>query len=77
MITASLFKNGQNQAVRLPKGLEFTGINKVEIRKQGNSIILIPVRKSWKSFAEVSLADEDFLDERETIIDEERVIFDE
>ena len=73
MITASLFKNGRNQAVRLPKELEFTGINKVELRKKGNSIIITPVRKSWKSFTDVDQADVDFLIERQDVIDEGRV----
>ncbi len=34
MATASLFKNGRNQAVRLPKELEFVGVSEVEIRKE-------------------------------------------
>jgi len=75
MITASLFKNGRNQAVRLPKELEFTGINKVEIRKKGNSIIITPVRKSWESFTDVDQADVDFLLERKDVFDEGRVEF--
>lgn len=75
MTTASLFKNGRNQAVRLPKELEFTGINKVEIRKQGNSIVITPVRRSWKSFADVSQADADFLQEREDEFEQGRVEF--
>ena len=61
MITASIFKNGQNQAIRLPKELEFIGVNKVEIHKQGISIIITPIRKNWKSFADVTQADDDFL----------------
>jgi len=75
MITASLFKNGQNQAVRLPKDLEFKGINKVEIRKQGNSIVLTPIRNSWKSFADVKQADTDFLQKRDDILELDRVEF--
>ena len=73
MITASLFRNGRNQAVRLPKELEFTGINKVEIRKKGNSIIITPVRKSWESFTDVDVADVEFLLDRKDVIDEGRV----
>ncbi len=75
MIIASLFKNGRNQAVRLPKELEFTGINKVEIRKKGNSIIITPVRKSWESFTDVDQADVNFLLERKDVFDEGRVEF--
>ena len=48
MAIASLFKNGRNQAVRLPKELEFSGVSKVEVRKEGNSIIITPVRKTGK-----------------------------
>jgi len=31
--SAKLFKNGRNQAVRLPKELEFEGIDEVTIRR--------------------------------------------
>ena len=70
MTTASIFKNGRNQAVRLPKELEFEGISEVEIRKEGNSIILTPVRKTWKSFKEVPQGDNDFLSERENLFED-------
>ena len=73
MATASLFKNGRNQAVRLPKELEFVGISEVEIRKEGNSIIITPVRKNWKSFTNVPQADKDFLQERVDVLEERRV----
>ena len=33
MITAKLFKNGQNQAIRIPKDFEFKGVNEASIRK--------------------------------------------
>ena len=38
--TASLFRNGRNQALRLPEALEFEGTSEVEVRSEGNSIIL-------------------------------------
>ncbi|HJP33013.1 MAG: type II toxin-antitoxin system VapB family antitoxin [Candidatus Latescibacteria bacterium] len=76
MATASLFKNGSNQAVRLPRGLEFEGVSEVEIRRQGSSIILTPVRKSWKSFAETAPADDSFLSERHEVVQEGRVDLD-
>jgi len=74
MATANLFKNGRNQAVRIPKELEFVGISEVEIRREGNSIILTPVRKTWTSFSSVPQADEDFLLERADILDEDKVM---
>lgn len=75
MITTSLIREGTNQIVKLPKEFEFTGINQVEIRKRGNSIIITPLRKSWKSFASLPQADEDFLLERPDIFQEDRVTF--
>jgi len=72
MRTASLFKNGNNQAVRLPKEFEFEGVGEVEISKEGDSIILKPVRKTWASFDEVEKADDEFLSERPDMVEEGR-----
>ena len=76
MTIASLFKNGRNQAVRLPKELEFEGVSEVEVRREGNSIILTPLRQTWLSFANTPVADKDFLMEREDVIEDGRVNFD-
>ncbi len=73
MRTAALFKNGKNQAVRLPKEFEFDGVTEVEITKEGESIVLTPKRKSWVSFSDVEQADDDFLVERSDILDDGRV----
>ena len=73
MRTASLFKNGKNQAVRLPKDFEFEGVTEVEIIKEGESIILTPKRKSWASFSDIEKADSDFLLERIDIIEDGQV----
>ena len=75
MRTASLFINGKNQAVRLPKEFEFEGVTEVEISKEGESIVLTPKRKSWLSFSEVEVADSDFLVDRPDILDDGRVEF--
>ena len=75
MITAKLFKNGQNQAIRIPKDFEFKGISEVSIRKEGDRIIIEPVRKSWLSYAELPKADADFMSERLEIFEDERVKF--
>ena len=40
MKTAKLFKNGQSQAVRLPKEFRMTG-NEVYIKRQGEAIVLL------------------------------------
>jgi len=76
MTTASLFKYGQNQAIRLPKEFEFEGVSEVEVRREGNSIILTPLRQTWLSFANTADADTDFLSEREEALEYGRVNFD-
>lgn len=76
MATASIFKNGRNQAIRLPKELEFEGVSEVEVRREGNSIILTPLRATWLSFARTPAADSDFLKEREQVTQHGRVNFD-
>lgn len=75
MRTVSLFKNGRNQAVRLPKEFEFEGVSEVEISREGDALILRPARKSWTSFAMIDKADADFLLERPEIIEDGRVLF--
>ena len=46
MKTAKLFKNGDSQAVRLPKEFRFTG-DEVLIKHVGNAVVLLPKSKSW------------------------------
>lgn len=74
MATASLFTNGKSQAVRIPKDLEFEGINEVEITRDGDSIVLTPKRKSWASFSDVDKADDDFMVERSNVVEEGRIV---
>ena len=42
---ASLFRNGRNQAVRIPREFEMEG-TQVLMRKEGDRLILTPVRKN-------------------------------
>lgn len=72
MKTASLFKNGRNQAVRLPKEFEFAGITEVEISRDGDALVLKPIRKPWTSLIDSEKPDDDFLIEREDIVEEGR-----
>ena len=64
MKIAKLFKNGQSQAVRLPKEFRFEG-DHVFIKKEGNLVLLIPEKKTWdpliKSLGKFS---HDFMSER-------------
>ncbi len=47
MRTVSIFKNGNNRAIRLPRDLDFEGVRELEIIREGDSIILRPVRPTW------------------------------
>jgi antitoxin VapB len=49
--TAKLFMHGRSQAVRLPKEFRMEG-KEVNIRKEGNSVVIEPVRQR-KSLEEV------------------------
>ena len=75
MHTAKLFINGRNQAIRIPKAMEFKGVNEVTIRREGQRLILEPCRKSWVSFAAKPLAGDDFMAERPELMDNGRVKF--
>ena len=41
--TASLFRNGRNQAIRIPREFEFEG-TEVTVRKEGTRLIIDPVK---------------------------------
>ncbi|MGE5268738.1 MAG: antitoxin [Thiohalocapsa sp.] len=45
-----LFKNGRNQAIRIPREFEFSG-NQVILRKEGLRLVIEPTRR--KSLAEL------------------------
>ncbi len=65
MKTAKLFKNGQSQAVRLPKEFRFEG-NTVFIQRLGNSIVLSPKDDPWSSmFKATNRFSADFMSERD------------
>ncbi len=65
MKRAKLFKNGQSQAVRLPKEFRFKG-EEVYIKKSGNVTILIPLEKPWESlFDSLNKFSDDFMVTRE------------
>ena len=47
--TAKLFRNGNSQAVRLPQEFRFKG-DEVLIRKEGDAVILEPIRTDVKNW---------------------------
>jgi antitoxin VapB len=49
-ITARIFRNGRNQAVRIPKELSFSA-EAVTIEKHGEALLLRPVQAGgWRAF---------------------------
>jgi antitoxin VapB len=75
MKTARLFKNGQSQAVRLPKEFRFEG-NKVFIKKFRNGVVLLPYDDSWETLFEgLNLFTEDFMKTRDQAKQKKRARF--
>lgn len=65
--TASLFRNGANQAVRLPQDLRFPDdVRVVEIRRVGKKLLLSAASPGWSEFfADPTPVGEDFLLDRD------------
>lgn len=63
MPTAKLFRNGNSQAVRLPKEFRMSG-EMVKISRKGKQIIIEPLEMTWEALFE-SLHDfpDDFMQE--------------
>lgn len=70
--TVAIFRNGKNRAIRLPKEMDFEGVNELEISREGDVLVLRPVRASWSSMVQEERADADFLTERQEVIEEGR-----
>jgi antitoxin VapB len=49
MLTAKIFKNGNSQAIRIPKEYQIDG-EELYINKIGNTIVLFPKNDPWKLF---------------------------
>ena len=65
MKTAKLFKNGQSQAVRLPKEFRFEG-TEVHIKRVGNAVVLLPLGHGWSALAEsLEMFSDDFMPSRD------------
>ncbi len=63
---ASIFRNGANQAVRLPQELRFPAdVKEVRIRKQGDGLFITPLKPNWASFFALQAdVPDDFLENR-------------
>lgn len=64
MDTAKLFKNGNSQAVRLPKEFRF-GSDRVYIQRVGSAVVLLPYSTPWEVLVNsLPLFSDDFMRER-------------
>jgi len=64
MTTAKLFKNGQSQAVRLPKEFRFDG-DEVIIKRVGKAVVLLSASDSFDTlFDSLEEFSDDFMSER-------------
>lgn len=71
MKTAKLFKNGDSQAVRLPKEFRFAG-DEVFIKRVGSAVVLLPKAKSWDTLiGSLKKFPEDFMRERDQPVEAE------
>ena len=70
MRTVSIFRNNRNQAIRIPRDMEFHGVSELVIIREGDALILRPARPSWGSLRDVPPADENYLIDREDVVKE-------
>lgn len=71
MRKVSIFINGNNRAVRIPKDLDFDEtVTELQISKEGDTITLKPVKPTWGSFFEEAKADPDIEVDRTPIVKE-------
>jgi antitoxin VapB len=64
MKAAKLFRNGQSQAVRLPKEFRFEG-EVVFVKKSGNAVVLLPAKGIWDSLVgSLGQFSDDFMSDR-------------
>lgn len=74
---ATLFKNNQNQAIRLPKSMEFApDIKKVEITRVQGGLLITPADQSWDTWFAQSEPSEDFMNNRDQGAEQIRESFD-
>ncbi len=72
MKKAKIFKNGQSQAIRLPKEFQFKG-KEVFAQRVGNGVLLLPADSPWELFRQsLNNFSNDFMVDREQPIYDER-----
>ena len=70
--TAKLFKNGNSQAVRLPKEFRFEG-DEVIVKRIGNAVVLLPREAFYDTLIDsLDMFSGDFMESREQSEAQER-----
>ncbi|MDR3107101.1 MAG: type II toxin-antitoxin system VapB family antitoxin [Bifidobacteriaceae bacterium] len=71
----AVFTNGSNQAIRIPKTMSFPGVRELEARRDGDALILRPVKPSWDSFFCEPRLGIKFMAERPAVVTGDRLDF--
>lgn len=77
MATTKVFRSGNSQAVRIPKAFRIES-DEVEIRREGDAIVLRPPERSWAPlFESLDKFTEDFMSRgrRQTRVERRRQAF--
>ncbi|MEX5594265.1 type II toxin-antitoxin system VapB family antitoxin [Pseudomonas orientalis] len=69
MSTVSIIESGEGQTIHLPADMAYDGVDELEILREGDTIILRPVRPSWLTLVDLPKVDEVFLQERKDVIE--------
>jgi antitoxin VapB len=71
MRTVSIFKNGNNRAIRLPRDLDFDGVSQLEIVRGRGQHHSASRPADLGLIRELDKADPDFMAEREDVVTDE------
>lgn len=75
-VHTTVFKSNKTQAVRLPKAVALPeSVTKVDIVAVGNTRIITPAGESWDEWFAGKGVSDDFMNEREQPVDQEREAF--
>jgi antitoxin VapB len=73
MKQSTVFKSNKSQAIRLPKPVALPeSVKKVDIIKIGNARLITPAGESWDSWFDGEGVSDDFMNERDQPMPQER-----
>ncbi len=73
MHVVSVFKNGNNRAIRLPRDMDFDSVTELDISHDGDTLVWSPVNLNLNLFLGEGKADADFMADRPDIVEEGRI----